>query len=122
MIRRHIFLVWCGVVPASVSVSVSTANVSTCRNKTSKSNTPTRCRTKTQALRDEIKKCRALTTKPFAVNITLLPVGVPPGKCQVLLASGVLELESGEKGGLQLFLTSSTNTNTKLWRAFCMTP
>jgi NADH:quinone reductase (non-electrogenic) len=29
-----------------------------------------------EALRDEIRKCRALTSKPFGVNITLLPVGV----------------------------------------------
>lgn len=29
-----------------------------------------------EALRDEIRKCRALTRKPFGVNITLLPVGV----------------------------------------------
>ena len=31
-----------------------------------------------EALRDEIRKCRKLTNKPFGVNITLLPVGVPP--------------------------------------------
>merc|ERR1711881_214799 len=29
-------------------------------------------------LRKEIKKCKALTDKPFAVNLTLLPVGVQP--------------------------------------------
>lgn len=31
-----------------------------------------------EALRDEIRKCRTLTDKPFGVNLTLLPVGVPP--------------------------------------------
>jgi nitronate monooxygenase len=30
------------------------------------------------ALREEIKKCRTLTDKPFGVNITLLPALVPP--------------------------------------------
>jgi len=29
-------------------------------------------------LRSEIRKCRELTNKPFGVNLTLLPVGVPP--------------------------------------------
>ena len=29
-------------------------------------------------LRKEIRKCRALTSKPFGVNVTLLPVGVTP--------------------------------------------
>ena len=31
-----------------------------------------------EALRKEIQKCRTLTSKPFGVNCTLLPVGVPP--------------------------------------------
>lgn len=30
------------------------------------------------ALRDEIRRCRTLTKKPFAVNLTLLPSMVPP--------------------------------------------
>ncbi|KAG6011833.1 hypothetical protein E4U41_005422, partial [Claviceps citrina] len=30
------------------------------------------------ALRDEIRRCRSLTTKPFGVNLTLLPAMVPP--------------------------------------------
>lgn len=30
-------------------------------------------------LRHEIRKCRALTSKPFAVNLTLLPALMPPG-------------------------------------------
>jgi len=50
-----------------------------------------------EALRDEIKKCRALTNKPFAVNITLLPVGVPPdyeGIVKVLIEEGVKIVET----------------------------
>jgi len=31
-----------------------------------------------EALRAEIRKCRALTDKPFAVNLTLLPALAPP--------------------------------------------
>lgn len=31
-----------------------------------------------ELLREEIHKCRKLTDKPFGVNLTLLPVGVPP--------------------------------------------
>jgi len=31
-----------------------------------------------EAFRAEIRKCRTLTSKPFGVNCTLLPVGIPP--------------------------------------------
>jgi len=50
-----------------------------------------------EALRDEIKKCRQLTNKPFGVNITLLPVGVPPdyeGIVKVILEEGVKVVET----------------------------
>jgi len=50
-----------------------------------------------EALRDEIKKCRALTDKPFGVNITLLPVGVEPdydGILRVCTEEGVKVLET----------------------------
>lgn len=50
-----------------------------------------------EALRDEIKKCRALTDKPFGVNITLLPVGVEPdydGILRVCVEEGVKVLET----------------------------
>ena len=50
-----------------------------------------------QALRDEIRKCRALTSKPFGVNITLLPVGVPPdypGIIKVIIEEGVRFVET----------------------------
>ncbi len=48
-------------------------------------------------LRAEIKKCRALTKKPFGVNITLLPVGVPPdfeGIVRVIIEEGVKVVET----------------------------
>ncbi len=48
-------------------------------------------------LRAEIKKCRALTAKPFGVNITLLPVGVPPdfeGIVRVIIEEGVKVVET----------------------------
>jgi len=50
-----------------------------------------------EALRDEIRKCRALTSKPFGVNITLLPVGVPPdypGIIKVIIEEGVRFVET----------------------------
>mmetsp|Transcript_80299 Transcript_80299/g.186471 ORF Transcript_80299/g.186471 Transcript_80299/m.186471 type:complete len:330 (+) Transcript_80299:54-1043(+) len=50
-----------------------------------------------EALRDEIRKCRTLTDKPFGVNLTLLPVGVPPdydGIIQVCIEEGVKIVET----------------------------
>lgn len=52
-----------------------------------------------EALRDEIRKCRALIegNKPFGVNITLLPVGVPPdyeGIVKVIIEEGVRFVET----------------------------
>lgn len=50
-----------------------------------------------EALRDEIRKCKALTDKPFGVNITLLPVGVPPdyeGIMQVIIDEGIKIVET----------------------------
>lgn len=50
-----------------------------------------------EALRDEIRKCRTLTDKPFGVNITLLPVGVPPdyeGIFKVIIEEGVKIVET----------------------------
>merc|ERR1712195_312749 len=49
------------------------------------------------ALRDEIRKCKALTNKPFGVNVTLLPVGVPPdysGIVKVIIEEGVRFVET----------------------------
>jgi len=48
-------------------------------------------------LRAEIKKCKALTKKPFGVNLTLLPVGVPPdydGIKKVIIEEGVPVVET----------------------------
>lgn len=50
-----------------------------------------------EALRDEIRKCRSLTDKPFGVNVTLLPVGVPPdyeGIIQVCIEEGIKIVET----------------------------
>eukprot|EP00928_Gymnodinium_smaydae_P080341 TRINITY_DN64057_c0_g1_i1.p1 TRINITY_DN64057_c0_g1~~TRINITY_DN64057_c0_g1_i1.p1 ORF type:complete len:330 (+),score=81.61 TRINITY_DN64057_c0_g1_i1:66-1055(+) len=50
-----------------------------------------------EALRDEIRKCKSLTNKPFGVNITLLPVGVPPdyeGIIKVIVEEGVKIVET----------------------------
>jgi nitronate monooxygenase len=50
-----------------------------------------------EALRDEIRKCKKLTDKPFGVNITLLPVGVPPdydGIIKVCVEEGVKVVET----------------------------
>lgn len=50
-----------------------------------------------EALRDEIRACKALTDKPFGVNITLLPVGVPPdydGIVKVIIEEGIKIVET----------------------------
>lgn len=50
-----------------------------------------------EALRKEIQKCRGMTKKPFAVNLTLLPVGEPPdydGIVQVIVDEGVKIVET----------------------------
>mmetsp|Transcript_24577 Transcript_24577/g.36852 ORF Transcript_24577/g.36852 Transcript_24577/m.36852 type:complete len:331 (-) Transcript_24577:105-1097(-) len=48
-------------------------------------------------LRAEIRKCKKLTNKPFGVNITLLPVLVPPdysAYCKVVVEEGVKIIET----------------------------
>ncbi|GAB5362596.1 hypothetical protein AAMO2058_000811200 [Amorphochlora amoebiformis] len=50
-----------------------------------------------EALRKEIRKCRSLTKKPFAVNITLLPALVPPdykSYAKVVVDEGVKIVET----------------------------
>lgn len=50
-----------------------------------------------EALRKEIRKCRSLTDKPFAVNITLLPALVPPdyeSYAKVVVEEGVKIVET----------------------------
>lgn len=48
-------------------------------------------------LRREIRKCKALTNKPFGCNLTLLPVTVNPdyeGYCKVIIEEGVPVVET----------------------------
>ncbi|PHH79206.1 hypothetical protein CDD80_5373 [Ophiocordyceps camponoti-rufipedis] len=50
-----------------------------------------------QALRDEIRRCRELTSRPFAVNLTLLPSMVPPdygAYAQAVMDEGVTIVET----------------------------
>ena len=50
-----------------------------------------------EGLRQEIRKCRKLTSKPFAVNITLLPALVPPdyaAYAQVVIDEGIKIVET----------------------------
>src|ERR1044071_4891843 len=45
-----------------------------------------------EGLRQEIRRCRKMTSKPFGVNITLLPALVPPNYeayAQVIIDEGV---------------------------------
>ncbi|KAJ4158523.1 uncharacterized protein LMH87_009046 [Akanthomyces muscarius] len=49
------------------------------------------------ALRDEIRRCRTLTKKPFAVNMTLLPSMVPPdypAYAQTIIDEGIRIVET----------------------------
>merc|ERR1712190_111253 len=50
-----------------------------------------------EELRKEIRKCRQLTSKPFGVNITLLPVGTVPdyeGFARVCVEEGIKVVET----------------------------
>ena len=50
-----------------------------------------------EALRNEIRKCKKMTNKPFAVNLTLLPTMVPPdypAYAQVVLDEGIRIVET----------------------------
>lgn len=50
-----------------------------------------------QALRDEIERCRSLTSAPFGVNLTILPTSNPPpykAYLQAIIDSGVKILET----------------------------
>lgn len=49
------------------------------------------------ALREEIERCRSMTSKPFAVNITVLPTILPPdykGYAQAAIEGGVKIIET----------------------------
>jgi len=59
------------------------------------------------ALRDEIERCRSMTDKPFAVNITVLPTVNPPdykGYAQTVIDSG-----------LKICETAGTQEVRELW-------
>ncbi|KAI5780169.1 hypothetical protein DFH27DRAFT_362623 [Peziza echinospora] len=50
-----------------------------------------------EALRDEIRRCRKLTDKPFGVNLTLLPALTPPdypAYARVIIAEGIKIVET----------------------------
>ncbi|KAK4201583.1 putative 2-nitropropane dioxygenase precursor [Triangularia verruculosa] len=50
-----------------------------------------------EGLREEIRKCRKLTSKPFGVNITLLPAVVPPdyqAYAQAIIDEGIKIVET----------------------------
>jgi len=50
-----------------------------------------------EALRDEIERCRSMTDKPFAVNITVLPAVTPPdykGYAQAVIDAGIKIVET----------------------------
>jgi nitronate monooxygenase len=49
------------------------------------------------ALREEIERCRSMTSKPFAVNITVLPTILPPdykGYAQAAIDAGIKIIET----------------------------
>jgi NADH:quinone reductase (non-electrogenic) len=49
------------------------------------------------ALRDEIERCRSMTDKPFAVNVTVLPAVTPPdykGFAQAVIDAGIKIVET----------------------------
>lgn len=49
------------------------------------------------ALRDEIERCRSMTSKPFAVNVTVLPAVTPPdykGYAQAVIDAGIKIVET----------------------------
>lgn len=70
-----------------------------------------------EALRDEIRKCKDLTKKPFGVNLTLLPTLTPPNYGEYAnvvedeMASGQLRLieTAGHVKGLEPFVRQFKN-------------
>ena len=60
-----------------------------------------------QALRDEIERCRSMTSKPFGVNITVFPTINPPD--YKAYAQAVLD------GGVRIVETAGTPAVRELW-------
>ncbi|KAI5779697.1 hypothetical protein EDC01DRAFT_621047 [Geopyxis carbonaria] len=65
-------------------------------------------------LRNEIQRCKKMTTKPFAVNLTLLPALVPPdydAYAQVIIEEGIKIVETaGNSPGPIIRKLKSANT------------
>ncbi|OOF94801.1 hypothetical protein ASPCADRAFT_208460 [Aspergillus carbonarius ITEM 5010] len=65
-------------------------------------------------LRKEIRKCRSMTKKPFAVNLTLLPALVPPdyaAYAQVIIDEGIKIVETaGNNPGPVIHQLKKANT------------
>jgi NAD(P)H-dependent flavin oxidoreductase YrpB (nitropropane dioxygenase family) len=69
-----------------------------------------------EALRAEIRKCKALTKKPFAVNLTLLPTLLPPNYMQlaeVIVEEGVKIVETAGRNPAE-FITFFKKHNVKV--------
>lgn len=60
-----------------------------------------------QALREEIERCRSMTDKPFAVNITVLPTILPPDYAGYAKAA--------IDGGVKIIETAGTQQVREIW-------
>ncbi|PEQ11530.1 nitronate monooxygenase [Novosphingobium sp. PC22D] len=60
-----------------------------------------------EALREEIERCRSMTDKPFAVNITVLPTILPPDYAGYAKAA--------IDGGVKIFETAGTQQVREIW-------
>ncbi|GLK43210.1 MULTISPECIES: NAD(P)H-dependent flavin oxidoreductase [Novosphingobium] len=60
-----------------------------------------------EALREEIERCRSMTDKPFAVNITVLPTILPPD--YKAYAQAVID------GGVKIVETAGTQQVREIW-------
>jgi nitronate monooxygenase len=60
-----------------------------------------------EALREEIERCRSMTDKPFAVNITVLPTILPPDYAAYARAA--------IDGGVKIIETAGTQQVREIW-------
>lgn len=60
-----------------------------------------------EALREEIERCRSMTDKPFAVNITVLPTILPPDYAGYAKAA--------IDGGIKIIETAGTQQVREIW-------
>lgn len=63
-----------------------------------------------EKLREEIERCRAMTAKPFAVNLSVLPAINPPD--YVAYARAIIE------GGIKIVETAGTAAVREIWDMF----